>query len=162
MIPNLAVQLVSLAAQKNIFISAAESCTGGALSASITAVPGASQIFLGSVVSYSNSAKVDLLHVSPNVISEAGEVSAIAAEQMLQGALTLFKSHLAVAITGYAGPDGGNLQYPIGTVFVAFGWQNDRPITFQLNYTGGRLAIIEQVVVFVLKQLIEWCKKVNH
>ena len=111
-IHSLAADLVSLATQKNIQICAAESCTGGALSAAITAIPGASKIFKGSIVSYSTTAKVNILKIPGQLLHEQGDVSPIIAEQMMQSALTLFKADIAVGVTGFAGPEGGFRRLP--------------------------------------------------
>lgn len=94
----------------------AESCSGGLLAARITNLPGASAYMAGSVVSYSNEAKVDLLGVDPELISANGAVSLEVAEQMARGALERFGADVAVSITGIAGPDGGSEEKPVGYV----------------------------------------------
>jgi nicotinamide-nucleotide amidase len=94
----------------------AESCSGGLLAARITNLPGASAYMAGSVVSYSNQAKVDLLGVDPELIEQKGAVSAAVAEQMALGALERFGADVAVSITGIAGPDGGSEEKPVGYV----------------------------------------------
>jgi competence/damage-inducible protein CinA-like protein len=94
----------------------AESCSGGLLAARITDLPGASAYMAGSVVSYSNEAKADLLGVGPELIAAKGAVSREVAEQMALGALERFGADVAVAITGIAGPDGGTEEKPVGYV----------------------------------------------
>jgi nicotinamide-nucleotide amidase len=94
----------------------AESCSGGLLAARITNLPGASAYMAGSVVSYSNQAKADLLGVDPELIEARGAVSPEVAEQMARGALERFGADVAVAITGIAGPDGGTEDKPVGYV----------------------------------------------
>ena len=94
----------------------AESCSGGLLAARITNLPGASAYMAGSVVSYSNEAKVDLLGVDPELIVAKGAVSPEVAEQMARGALERFGADVAVSITGIAGPDGGTEEKPVGYV----------------------------------------------
>jgi len=94
----------------------AESCSGGLLAARITNLPGASAYMAGSVVSYSNEAKVDLLGVDPQLIEAMGAVSLEVAEQMALGALERFGADVAVSITGIAGPDGGTEEKPVGYV----------------------------------------------
>jgi len=94
----------------------AESCSGGLLAARITNLPGASAYMGGSVVSYSNEAKADLLGVDPALIEQKGAVSLEVAEQMAIGALDRFGADVAVSITGIAGPDGGTEEKPVGYV----------------------------------------------
>jgi nicotinamide-nucleotide amidase len=94
----------------------AESCSGGMLAARITAVPGASDYFMGSVVSYSNEAKAELLGVDPALIEAKGAVSPEVAEAMAIGALERFGADVAVSITGIAGPGGGTEEKPVGYV----------------------------------------------
>ena len=94
----------------------AESCSGGLLAARITNLPGASAYMAGSVVSYSNEAKAELLGVDPALIEAKGAVSPEVAEQMARGALKRFDADVAVSITGIAGPDGGTEEKPVGYV----------------------------------------------
>jgi nicotinamide-nucleotide amidase len=94
----------------------AESCSGGLLAARITDLPGASSYMAGSIVSYSNQAKADLLGVDPELIEKKGAVSPEVAEQMALGAIEHFDADVAVSITGIAGPDGGTEEKPVGYV----------------------------------------------
>jgi nicotinamide-nucleotide amidase len=94
----------------------AESCSGGLLAARITNLPGASAYMAGSVVSYSNEAKADLLGVEPELIAVKGAISTEVAEQMARGALGRFGADVAISITGIAGPDGGTEEKPVGYV----------------------------------------------
>ena len=101
-------------------MAAAESCTGGLVGHVITQIPKASDHFLGGIVSYSNVAKTELLDVSEEQIERLGAVSAEVAEEMTTGALERFPlAHLAVAVTGVAGPDGGTPDKPVGLTYVA-------------------------------------------
>jgi len=97
----------------------AESCTGGHLSARLTAISGASSYFLGGVVSYSNSLKISLLHVSPESLRSYGAVSREVVIEMAQGALALADADYSLAISGIAGPCGGSDDKPVGTVWGA-------------------------------------------
>lgn len=100
-------------------VSFAESCTGGALSAWMTEQPGVSAIYKGSIVSYANEAKVELLGVDHESLTQVGAVSEIVARQMAQGVRHRFHTDWGVSITGVAGPSGGSVDKPVGTVWIA-------------------------------------------
>ncbi|WP_353230704.1 CinA family protein [Novosphingobium sp.] len=100
-------------------VAVAESCTGGLVAAALTEIAGSSAVFDRGFVTYSNTAKVDMLGVSEDVIDCFGAVSVAVAWSMAQGALAHSTADIAVAITGVAGPDGGSAQKPVGTVVFA-------------------------------------------
>ena len=100
-------------------VSLAESCTGGLVAAAITEIPGSSDMFECGFVTYSNDAKLDMLHVSSDVLETFGAVSVATAWSMAQGALEASGADVAVAITGVAGPGGGSEKKPVGTVVFA-------------------------------------------
>ena len=100
-------------------LACAESCTGGLISKMITDVSGASEVFLGSAITYANEAKIKMLGVSPDTIKVHGAVSAEVAEQMARGVRALLGSDYGISVTGIAGPTGGTEEKPVGTVFVA-------------------------------------------
>lgn len=112
-------ELIRAFRDRKLTVSFAESCTGGALSAFLTEQPGVSDIFLGSVVSYSNEAKVDLLGVRRDTLMQEGAVSESIAREMARGVRRQFKTDWSVAVTGIAGPTGGTLGKPVGTVCFA-------------------------------------------
>ena len=103
----------------------AESCTGGAIARKITSIPGSSAYFTGSVVSYANSVKSDLLGVHNEIIIKEGAVSEEVVKQMAIGAKKLFKTDYAVATSGIAGPDGGTETKPVGTLWIAIAGPNE-------------------------------------
>jgi nicotinamide-nucleotide amidase len=100
-------------------VSFAESCTSGLVSSELGEIPGASKVFAGSIVSYSNQVKTDVLGVSEDIIAEHGAVSEACARSMAENCRTLMKTDLAVSLTGIAGPDGGTPEKPVGLVYVA-------------------------------------------
>ena len=100
-------------------VAVAESCTGGLVSAALTEIAGASDVFEAGYVTYSNAAKIDDLGVSEEVVETFGAVSVATAWAMARGALAASKSDIAVAITGIAGPGGGTPTKPVGTVVFA-------------------------------------------
>ena len=110
--------LVAALKERHRTVATAESCSGGLIAARITSVVGSSSVFLGSVVSYANAVKHDLLGVSQEVLEHAGAVSAECAEAMAAGARELLKADVAVSVTGIAGPDGGTAQKPVGLVYI--------------------------------------------
>ncbi len=100
-------------------LATAESCTGGLVAARLTAPPGASAAFLGSIVAYANTVKQEVLGVSADTLARCGAVSPETAAAMAQGARARLGADLAVAITGIAGPDGGSADKPVGLVYLA-------------------------------------------
>jgi nicotinamide-nucleotide amidase len=105
--------------EKGLTLSLAESCTGGKLASLFTAIPGCSRYFKGGVVSYSNEAKKNVLGVSSDDIEKQGAVSQTVVEQMALGARRIFNTDCTIAISGIAGPDGGTVEKPVGTVWIA-------------------------------------------
>lgn len=103
---------------KGASLATAESCTGGAIATRLTANAGASQYFLGSVVSYSNTAKIELLDVPEDILKTEGAVSKATVEAMLKGVQSRFHSDYAIAVSGIAGPSGGSKDKAVGTVFI--------------------------------------------
>jgi PncC family amidohydrolase len=101
-------------------MASAESCTGGLVGHTITQVPRSSDHYLGGIVSYSDAVKEELLGVPGDLIERVGAVSAEVAEAMTTGALARFPvAHLALSVTGIAGPDGGSAEKPVGLTYVA-------------------------------------------
>ena len=120
-------------------LSVAESCTGGGLGAELTAVPGASSVMLGGVISYANAVKRDLLAVPSELLEQHGAVSAPVAEAMALGVRRLTGSDWALSVTGIAGPDGGTPDKPVGLVFVGVaGPDGCSTVMLRLGNTRGR------------------------
>ncbi|MDT0688439.1 competence/damage-inducible protein A [Salegentibacter sp. F188] len=121
---NIEETISKLLSSRNQFLSAAESCTGGALAAQFTLNPGASTCFKGSIVSYATQAKKEILNVPPEIIEKYSVVSAEVAEAMASNAKKMFKSDYAIGTTGNAGPTKGESDADVGTVFIGLATPN--------------------------------------
>ncbi len=149
-------QLLKICRDKNFTLSLAESCTGGAISARITAIAGASLYFKGSIVCYSNFAKHKLLGLSEDILNAYGPVSQEAAESMQKSILQLLESDFSLAITGVAGPTGGTEKTPVGTVFIAIGGANGSTTVYKEQFLGIRLDIIRQATDRAFEILLDF------
>ena len=116
--------IVALLRHKGWRLATAESCTGGMVAAAITDISGSSNVFDRGFVTYSNSAKSEMLDVPHEVIQQHGAVSETVAALMAKGALLRSKADVAIAITGIAGPGGGTILKPVGLVHFACAWGN--------------------------------------
>ena len=114
-----AAELLTVARKHGITIATAESCTGGLLAATLTAVPGSSDVFERGFVTYSNASKSEMLGVPVWLIERHGAVSEDVARAMAGGALTHSRATIAIAVTGVAGPGGGTAEKPVGLVHFA-------------------------------------------
>jgi len=135
----------------------AESCTGGWIGKVLTDMPGSSGWYLGGVVSYSNKLKQALLGVLPSTLAKHGAVSEAAARQMAIGALETLGGHIALAVTGIAGPDGAQPGKPVGTVWFGWAWHEGEEIETRValeTFTGDREAVRRQTVERSLRELL--------
>lgn len=107
-------------------LALAESCTGGAMAAKLTAIPNASKYLLGSIVAYTNGWKERFLQVSRTTLKQKGAVSREVVTEMVQGLLQETDADFGIAISGIAGPTGGTKDLPVGTIFVAIGQREQR------------------------------------
>lgn len=114
-----AERLLAMARAKGLKIVTAESCTGGLIAGLLTEIPGSSDVVERGFVTYSNDAKVELLGVPPELIEKHGAVSYEVALAMANGALRQSRAHIALAVTGIAGPGGGTDQKPVGLVYIS-------------------------------------------
>jgi PncC family amidohydrolase len=119
-----ASNVVKYMTEQGLTLSAAESCTGGLVSASVTNVPGASKVFLGGAVTYTEELKMKLLGVKKQTLECFTVYSRQTAEEMSEGVKRLTGSDCSIAVTGIAGPDGGTADKPVGTVYVSVSCPN--------------------------------------
>ena len=144
-------------------LATAESCTGGLVSGACTAPAGASDWFEAGFVTYGNAAKRALLGVPEQMIRRHGAVSGEVAEAMARGAIVAADVQLALAVTGIAGPGGGSVEKPVGTVWLGLAWRADAAAgaaprvaawTQCLRLQGDRAAIRAQTVAAALDRLL--------
>lgn len=135
-------------------LATAESLTGGGIGAALTAVPGASDVYKGGVVSYVNEVKESLLGVSGEILAQYGAVSAQAAEAMAAGVRKLLKADIAVSVTGLAGPGGDEFGHRVGTVFIGFS-SPFKTLVREFCFEGNRDAVRSQTVCAALGFVLE-------
>ncbi len=144
-IATLESEIGRLLSERAMTVAVAESCSGGLLSKRLTDVPGSSDYFLAGVVSYSNASKSRFLGVPLDMLELHGAVSAEVAAAMAEGVRSAAVSDLGLAVTGIAGPAGGTLEKPVGTVFLALA-DSSGSQTKQLRLSGSRAQIREITV----------------
>jgi nicotinamide-nucleotide amidase len=133
-------------------LATAESCTGGKIAESLTAIAGASNYFKGSVVSYATQAKIDVLHIPEDLIKAHSVVSAQVVEAMATNVLQLFHTDYAIATTGNAGPTKGDSDAEVGTVFIAIATKTG-VYSKQFNFGNHRAKVINKAVNKALEML---------
>ena len=150
----LEVVVGSLAKQHNVCLAAAESCTGGLLSHLITNVPGSSDYFLGSVITYANQAKIQILGVKSETLEKFGAVSRETVLEMAHAVRQVFFADIGVSVSGIAGPGGGVPGKPVGTVWIGLSVAGlDRAWRYQ--FSGDRQEVKQQAAEMALKLLVE-------
>lgn len=143
-----------LKALKGKTLATAESCTGGGIGATITAVPGASKVYKGGIISYTNWVKNRCLGVEQAVLDKYGAVSNPVAGAMASGVRNVMQSDIAVSVTGLAGPGGDEFGNPVGTVCIGY---SDKRQTFakQYRFYGDRDDIRQQAIRAALELILE-------
>ena len=149
-----AEELVSILREKKITISTAESCTGGLIAKLITDIPGSSDVFTGSVIAYSNDIKHRILNVSEDILNTYGAVSHETVKIMAGNIRNIFKTDIAIAVSGIAGPGGETPVKKIGTVCFGFAFPDDTN-TLTMQFQGSREQVRTRAAVFA----IEYCLK---
>lgn len=133
-------------------LATAESCTSGGIAAAITAISGSSDYFKGGLVAYATAMKEQYLHVSPETVAAHTVVSEAVVTEMAKGACRMFGSTYAIATSGVAGPTGGTLEIPVGTIWIAVG--NEQHIeTLCLTGDEGRTLNVKKAILAALRLL---------
>jgi nicotinamide-nucleotide amidase len=147
-------QLATKLQARGWMLTAAESCTGGLIAGSCTDLAGSSNWFERGFVTYSNSAKTEMLGVAPALIAAHGAVSEPVARAMALGALAHSHAQVAIAVTGIAGPAGGSADKPVGTVWFGFALPGTVH-TESMHFPGDRAAVRAASVNHALQKLLE-------
>jgi nicotinamide-nucleotide amidase len=166
---TLTEQLAEALLQHGWMLASAESCTGGMIASRCTDLSGSSQWFERGFVTYSNEAKHEMLGVNTALIAEHGAVSQAVAQAMALGAMRHSRAQVTVAVTGVAGPTGGSVDKPVGTVWFAWATPSDAGPTLGaetawvktevMHFSGDRAAVREATVQHALKTLLDLLKQ---
>ena len=135
-------------------LATAESCTGGKIGQLLTGVSGASKVYKGGVISYTNEVKQNVLGVDGKLLAELGAVSAPVAQAMAAGARKVLDADMAVSVTGLAGPGGDDFGNPVGTVFIGFASKENTEAR-EYHFAGDRQAVRRQAAEAALKLILE-------
>ena len=155
--PNpLEVQVGQLLHERGLKLVLAESCTGGLLGSRITDVPGSSEYFLGGVVAYAYEAKADLLGVSWETLNTKGAVSRETVLEMARGVRHRMKAHIAVSVSGIAGPGGGTPEKPVGTTWIGLAAEDGewaKSYQFARDREGNKISAADAALHLLLDYL---------
>jgi nicotinamide-nucleotide amidase len=158
-VPALVGQLADRLRVRGVMIATAESCTGGLIAGACTDLAGSSDWFERGIVSYSNAAKSELLDVPAAMIAAQGAVSEAVARAMAAGALARSRAQLTAAVTGVAGPGGGSVAKPVGTVWLAWAWRDAAGALISeallQRFDGDRAAVRQATVACALRGLLD-------
>ena len=150
--PSLSAKVLTALAGKRL--ATAESLTGGGIGAAITSVSGASAVFAGGIISYTNEVKHKVLGVPAEILEAYGPVCAPVAKAMAEGARRVTGADVAVAVTGLAGPDGDEFGNPVGTVFIGYADENTA-FAREYHFDGDRNEVREQTIEAALALVLE-------
>ena len=135
-------------------LATAESLTGGGIGQTLTSVSGASAVFAGGIISYTNEVKHSVLGVPVETLNTFGAVSAPVARAMAEGARGVIGADVAVAVTGLAGPDGDEFGNPVGTVFIGYA-DGHTAFAREYHFDGDRAAVREQTIEAAMALILE-------
>jgi len=135
-------------------LATAESCTGGGIGSTLTAVSGSSAVYKGGVISYTNEVKEKLLGVPAEMLTQYGAVSQPVAQAMAEGARKALQSDIAVSVTGLAGPGGDEYGNPVGTVFIGYA-DDKKSYASEYHFSGNREAVRNQAICAALQMVLQ-------
>ncbi|RMH60238.1 MAG: CinA family protein [Zetaproteobacteria bacterium] len=153
-------QLLHALRAQGLSLLTAESCTAGGIAARMARVPGASRVLAGGLVTYSNAMKQTLLGVSPHLLAEHGAVSRPVVEAMAVGGCR--HADLCIAVSGIAGPGGGSLRKPVGTVWMAVAMAGAGVRSRRCWFPGARAEVQARTVVHALAMALRWLEHCEH
>jgi nicotinamide-nucleotide amidase len=136
--------------KNNLTLSTAESCTGGNIARTLTSVPGASAYYKGSIIAYANEVKTDKLFVPKDVLKTYGAVSKQTVETMAVGANKSMNTDISLSVSGIAGPDGGTIEKPVGTIWMAIAYRDKKVFSEVFRFRGNREFNINRTTVAAL------------
>ncbi|MEO5341742.1 MAG: nicotinamide-nucleotide amidohydrolase family protein [Gammaproteobacteria bacterium SHHR-1] len=146
-----AEKLLAELIRRGLSLACAESCSGGWIAKLITDIPGSSAVLERGFVTYSNAAKQEMLGVPAVIIQAQGAVSRETVAAMVSGALAHSRADLALAVSGIAGPSGGSLEKPVGSVWLGWGRRGQPPLTRLERFSGERDQVRRQAVLAALR-----------
>jgi len=149
-----AAELIEVYTAQGKMVASAESCTGGMITATLTAVSGSSSVVDRGFVTYTNEAKAEMLGVDMAMIVEYGAVSEPVARAMAEGALVRSQAYAAVSVTGIAGPNGGTDAKPVGLVHFGCASRDGKTMHRRVVFSGDRDAVREQTVAMAFELLM--------
>lgn len=152
---ELAVKVGAALKSSDLMLVTAESCTGGWVGEAVTMVPGSSDWYDRGFITYTYISKREMLGVKDKTLGQHGAVSEQTVKEMAVGALAHSHAQVAVAVSGTAGPAGGTLDKPVGTVCLAWALRNGEPVSETLHFAGDREAVRKQSVERALVGLLE-------
>jgi nicotinamide-nucleotide amidase len=156
---KLATQAGAALKTHSMMLATAESCTGGGVASAVTEIAGSSVWFDRGFVTYANQAKIEMLGVSPDTLARFGAVSEATVREMVAGALRHSQAQIALAVTGIAGPGGGSVEKPVGTVWFSWGIKGEVSIARLHQLAGSRAEIRIQAARIALQGVIELLDK---
>lgn len=159
------IKLITALKEQSLTIATAESCTGGLIAKLITDIAGASQVFIGGIICYSNEMKMKWLGVKQQTLDQHGAVSHDTVAELLDGILKQTGADCAIAVSGIAGPTGGTPEKPIGTVFIGVAL-SDQILIEQYHFKGTRQEIRDhaarQAAILMLNLLTSRAASIEH
>ena len=150
---KIAESILQILRERGLKLTTAESCTGGLISALLTEIGGSSDVFTHGFITYANAAKTEMIGVDPALIETYGAVSEQVARAMAEGALSVSKADISIAITGIAGPGGATANKPVGLVHIASADKNFNTLHVKHVFSGTRSEVRLRAVEAALELL---------